>query len=188
MNDAGEAAEDILRLAALAAPEARSVRVYRSPEGAPRLKIYRHGGPVELSDAVPVLENFGFRVIEEVPSPLDDEHRGFVHDFRISSASVADADLCAGDTSVLEGAMAAVLEGHAEDDAFNRLTVEAGMKPGSVVLFRAWFRYLRQAGLSYGLTTVVAALRRPPHVATALVARFEPAPQPPPHGAPPPPL
>src|SRR3546814_16502766 len=65
MNDAEEAAEDILRLAALASPEARSVRVYRSPEGAPRLKIYRLGGPVELSDAVPVLENFGFRVIEE---------------------------------------------------------------------------------------------------------------------------
>src|SRR3546814_4219167 len=42
------------------------------------------------------------------------------------------AYLCAGDTSVLEGAMAAVLEGHAEDDAFNRLIVEAGMKPGSV--------------------------------------------------------
>src|SRR3546814_11117549 len=99
------------------------------------------------SSDLPVLENFGFRVIEEVPSPLDDEHRGFVHDFRISSASVADADLCAGDTSVLEGAMAAVLEGHAEDDAFNRLIVEAGMKPGSGVLFRAWFRYPRQAAL-----------------------------------------
>src|SRR3546814_6297044 len=49
------------------------------------------------------------------------------------------------------------------------------MKPGSVVLFRAWFRYLRQAGLSYGLTTVVDALRRAPKVATALVARFEAA-------------
>src|SRR3546814_8619869 len=71
--------------------------------------------------------------------------------------------------------MAAVLEGHAEDDAFNRLIVEAGMKPGSVVLFRAWLRYLRQAGLSYGLTTVVDALRRAPKVATALVARFEAA-------------
>src|SRR3546814_1941642 len=49
------------------------------------------------------------------------------------------------------------------------------MKPGSVVRFRAWFRYLRQAGLSYGLTTVVDARRRAPKVATALVARFEAA-------------
>ncbi|HVI98852.1 MAG TPA: NAD-glutamate dehydrogenase domain-containing protein [Sphingomonas sp.] len=175
MNDAEEAAEDILRIAALASPEARSVRVYRSQDGAPRLKIYRLGGPVELSDAVPVLENFGFRVIEEVPTALTDEHRGFVHDFRISSASVADADLCAGDTNVLEGAMAAVLEGHAENDAFNRLIVEVGMTPAAVTLFRAWFRYLRQAGLSYGLATVVDALRRAPKVATALIERFEAA-------------
>src|SRR3546814_6320450 len=87
MNDAEEAAEDILRLAALASPEARSVRVYRSPEGAPRLKIYRLGGPVELSDAVPVLENFGFRVIEEVPSPRSEEHTSELQSLmRISSA------------------------------------------------------------------------------------------------------
>ncbi|HEU0066208.1 MAG TPA: NAD-glutamate dehydrogenase domain-containing protein, partial [Sphingomonas sp.] len=34
-------------------------------------------------------------------------------------------------------------------------------------------RYLRQAGLPYGLTTVVDALRRAPAVASALIARFE---------------
>ncbi|MFT2520715.1 hypothetical protein ACMWQB_31435, partial [Escherichia coli] len=47
--------------------------------------------------------------------------------------------------------------------------------PPSVLLFRAWFRYLRQAGLPYGLTTVVDALRRAPAVATALIQRFEAA-------------
>jgi glutamate dehydrogenase len=36
----------------------------------------------------------------------------------------------------------------AENDAFNRLIVEAGLAPASVVLLRAWFRYLRQTGLS----------------------------------------
>ena len=44
--------------------------------------------------------------------------------------------------------------------------------PQSVVLFRAWFRYLRQAGMAYGLATVVDALRRAPNVATALIDRF----------------
>ncbi|MCH2988220.1 NAD-glutamate dehydrogenase, partial [Listeria monocytogenes] len=65
-----------------------------------------------------------------------------------------------------------VLEGKAENDAFNRLIVDAGMAPASVVLFRAWFRYLRQAGLTYGLVTVVDALRRAPKVAAALIERF----------------
>ncbi|MFX5506277.1 hypothetical protein ABTD43_20030, partial [Acinetobacter baumannii] len=69
-----------------------------------------------------------------------------------------------GDFSVLEGAIADVLSGTAENDPFNRLIVDLGMTPGRVLLFRAWFRYLRQAGLTYGLMTVVDALRRAPAV------------------------
>ena len=170
-NDAEEAAADVLRLAELSGTDDRQVRLYRCRRGTPRLKIYRHGGPIALSDAVPVLENFGFRVIEEVPTELEDGNNGFLHDFLISAGN-ADQAICEGDQSVLEGAIAAVLENKAENDAFNRLIVDVGMKPGSVVLFRAWFRYLRQAGLSYGLTTVVDALRRAPAVAAALIDRF----------------
>ncbi|MGN6375635.1 MAG: NAD-glutamate dehydrogenase [Sphingomonas sp.] len=171
-NDADEAAQDILRLASLTSSDDRRVRLYRCRRGTPRLKIYRHGGPIELSEAVPVLENFGFRVIEEVPTELGDGQHGFIHDFLIAAG---DETICDRDSSVLEGAIAAVLEGKAENDQFNRLIVDVAMAPESVVLFRAWFRYLRQAGLSYGLATVVDALRRAPEVAKALIARFEAA-------------
>jgi glutamate dehydrogenase len=40
------------------------VRIYPH-DGKLRIKLYRLGGPLPLSDAVPVFENFGFRVIEE---------------------------------------------------------------------------------------------------------------------------
>ena len=55
-----------------------------------------------------------------------------------------------------------MLEGRSENDAFNQLVVSVGLEPQGVVLLRAWFRYLRQTGLSYGLATVVEALRRAP--------------------------
>ncbi|MGE5721613.1 MAG: NAD-glutamate dehydrogenase domain-containing protein, partial [Sphingomonadales bacterium] len=73
---------------------------------------------------------------------------------------------------VIEAAIAAVLEGHAENDAFNQLLVAAALDPSAVVLFRAWFRYLRQIGLSYSLATAVEALRKAPAVAQGLVALF----------------
>ena len=73
---------------------------------------------------------------------------------------------------MLENAISAVLEGRAENDAFNRLIVDAGLSPASALLFRAWFRYLRQAGLGYSMATVVDALRRAPRVSAALVERF----------------
>ena len=169
-----EAARDILRLATLETPEARSVRLYRDASSV-RLKIYRYGGALALSDAVPVLENFGFRVIEEVPTALADEAEGFVHDFAIQAGPEAAPGALEGNTAVLEAAIADVLQGQAENDAFNRLIVDAGLAPRAVVLFRAWFRYLRQAGLAYSLVTVVDAIRRAPHVAAALIAQFDAA-------------
>ena len=168
-NTPEEAANDILRLARLESADDRQVRLYHPPHAADaRLKIYRLGGALALSDAVPVLENFGFRVVEEVPTPLADEKGGYVHDFAVETASDYDDH-----PTMLEDAIQAVLEGAAENDAFNRLIVDLDMPPSSVVLFRAWFRYLRQAGLSYGLSTVVDALRRAPEVAGALIRRFE---------------
>ena len=165
-NSAEEAARDIDRLARLEGPDDRSVRLYRDDAGAARLKIYRLGGALPLSDAVPVLENFGFRVIEEVPTALTDDQHGFVHDFLVEIGTTPT------DPTVLEDAVQAVLEGKAENDAFNRLIVDAALAPSSVLLFRAWFRYLRQAGSTYSLVTVVDALRRAPKVAAALIDRF----------------
>ena len=166
-----EAAADILRLAGLDGEGARSVRLYPATSGEDRrLKIYKLGTALALSDAVPVLENFGFRVIGELPTRVaGGDEAAHVHDFAVQGGSGI------ADPAVLEGAIAAVLEGAAENDAFNRLIVDAGMAPQSVVLFRAWFRYLRQAGLPYGLITVVDALRRSPALAAALIARFEAA-------------
>ncbi|MFS0773430.1 NAD-glutamate dehydrogenase domain-containing protein [Sphingomonas sp. 1P08PE] len=168
VSTAGEAAADVLRLAALDTDEGRGVRILPAPEGEDRqLKVYKLGGALALSDAVPVLENFGFRVIGELPTRLREASGAFVHDFVVDAVAAQD-----GDPAILEGAITAVLEGRAENDEFNRLIVEVGLAPDAVVLLRAWFRYLRQAGLPYGLTTVVDALRRAPAVARALIERF----------------
>ena len=167
-NPPEEAARDIVRIAGLSDAQARSVRIYPH-DGKLRIKLYRLGGPLPLSDAVPVFENFGFRVIEEVPTALAGDADGYIHDFEVE---LPGGGPLKGETQVVEDAIAAVLELRAENDAFNRLIVEAGLAPASVVLLRAWFRYLRQTGLSYGLVTVVEALRRAPAVATALVDRF----------------
>ncbi len=165
---AAEAAADVLRLSALDTPDARGVRILpdAGEDENRQLKIYKLGGALPLSDAVPVLENFGFRVIGELPTRLNEASNGFVHGFVVADGGAE------GDPAVLEGAIAAVLEGKAENDAFNRLIVDVGLAPDAVVLLRAWFRYLRQAGLTYGLATVVDALRRAPDVARALIDRF----------------
>ncbi|MBX9886006.1 MAG: NAD-glutamate dehydrogenase, partial [Novosphingobium sp.] len=81
-----EAAGDIrvLRALTLAGAPRRAVRLHRLPgEEGLRLKLYQREGAIVLSDAVPVLENFGFRVLEEVPTALDKGRLGFIHDFLV---------------------------------------------------------------------------------------------------------
>jgi glutamate dehydrogenase len=173
-TDATEAAQDVLRICDLESAHARDARLYRKEGDAPnalRLKTYRLAEVIPLSEAVPVFENFGFRVLEEVPTALDGGRLGYIHDFTLEMEGEVDSVL--ERARLVERAIAAVLEGHAENDPFNELLVAAGLKPRDVVLFRAWFRYLRQTGLSYSLVTVVDALRRAPDVARGLIALFD---------------
>jgi glutamate dehydrogenase len=165
-----EAAEDIQRLHLLGPEHPLEARLFRMA-GALRLKLYSRA-PLILSDAVPALENFGFRVIEEIPTNLSGESSGHIHDFGVSLSSEAEVTALMGNRDGVERAIAGVIGGAVENDRFNLLMVSSGLDAQAVVLLRALFRYLRQTGMAYGLLTVVEALRRWPAVTRALVALF----------------
>jgi glutamate dehydrogenase len=139
---AAEAAEDILRLSRLGDHDERSVRLYRArtDKGAElHLKAYRRSSLIALSDAVPVLEHFGFRVIDENPTTLDNGH-GHIHNFHLSLPGSDALDSILLRSATIEAAIAQVLSGQAEDDEFNQLVLLAGLEPRAVVWLRAWFR------------------------------------------------
>jgi glutamate dehydrogenase len=169
-----EGAADMLRLSALSSESDRDVRISRvesDPERQLRLKTYRKSDLIPLSEAVPVLENFGFRVLEEFPTALAGGI-GYIHDFRVEIGPEADLHLLLERKDEIERAIANVLCGVAEDDEFNQLVLYAGLNTQAVVWLRAWFRYLRQTGSSFGLVTIVDALRRAPNATRALVGQF----------------
>ena len=171
---AAEAANDVLLLSTLETDAGRAVDITRRDGDAPnqlRLKIYRLGQIIALSDAVPVLENFGLRVIEEFPFDLAGGRLGWIHDFllEIPAGVTLDEDRI---HSCVEPALQAVLLGVQENDGFNALVVAAGLNAEAVNWLRAYFRYLRQTGVTYGLQTVVDALRRYPVLACDLVSLF----------------
>ena len=169
-----EGAADILRLCDLDDDLARNVRIFRTDTDGPgqlRLKMYRQGALIPLSEAVPVLENFGFRVLEEMPTVLSGGN-GYIHDFRVEIGGEADIDAILARSGPIEDAIAGVLGGASEDDEFNQLVLFAGLEMQAVVWLRAWFRYLRQTGSSFGLVTIVDALRRAPAATRALIGLF----------------
>ncbi|MEL7189516.1 MAG: NAD-glutamate dehydrogenase domain-containing protein [Pseudomonadota bacterium] len=177
---ASEAALDIARLRNLSAgdgtsPEHRDARLYRlenDPEDQLRLKIAHLSGSLVLSDAVPALENFGFRVLSERNIALDQGELGTLHDFRLALAPGLDGAKLLARTATIESAIAEVLNGLAEDEPFNRLVIEAELSARKAMWLRAIYRYLRQTGISYTIYTVVDALSAAPAVTKAIIDLF----------------
>lgn len=172
---AEEAATDILHLFSLERGGTRSARLYRLDGDADnllRLKIYHLGGALPLSDAVPTLENFGFTVLEELPTPLDDGRLGYIHDFQLIAENGSQCGDLIARADEIQRAITNVLDGLSENDNFNKLITATGIDAESTIWFRAWFRYLRQTGLSYGLVTVVEALSEAPEVTGAMINLF----------------
>ncbi len=175
---AAEAALDITELRAIALsddPQARTCRLYKlahDPIGDLRLKIYHTSGEMPLSDAVPALENFGFRVLSEMPTRLTDRELGTIHEFTLELPPGVAADNLMERADVIETAIADVLNGRSEDDPFNRLVTGGGLDAKEAVWLRAIYRYLRQTGITFTIYTVVDALRRAPAVTQAMIDLF----------------
>ena len=171
---ADDAAADVLRLDTLKDECQRSIRLYRlanDPAEQLRLKLYKRGDLVPLSDVVPVLEYFGFTVLKETPTLLPDVGAN-IYEFSLVMADGSAAARLAERSSIIEEAIDSVLRGEAENDSFNQLIISAGLSPKAVVWLRAWFRYTRQIGVAYSLVTVVDALGRAPAATKALVNLF----------------
>ena len=182
---AGEAALDIARLIRLPVDNgitARDVRLYAragAAAGELRLKVYQWGGALPLSDAVPALENFGFRVLSEVLTQLSGDDGGAIHDFVLGLPPALDPEALLARAAPVEAAIRAVLTGEAENDLFNRLVTAVALSAQEAEWLRAMYRYLRQASIAYTINTVVDALAAAPAVTRALVellrCRHDPA-------------
>jgi glutamate dehydrogenase len=175
---AAEAARDIERLRLIDSDDdspQRGVRLYHLDKDADeglRLKIYHGKGVMALSDAVPALENFGFRVVKEVPTELQPATLGAIHEFTLSLNDGESAAALLDRAAPIEQAIADVLNGKAEDDPFNRLVISTALAACEANWLRAFYRYLRQTGMSFTIYPVVDALAHAPDVTRALIKLF----------------
>ena len=167
---------DIRRLEALLSGDpgdGLAIHLYRPHETidpAPRLKLYRHGDPLTLSDVLPLLENMGTRVIDERPYEIRpaDADPVWIYDFGLHPDALAGLDV-AEVRERFQETLAAVWRGEMENDRFNRLVLRAGLRGRDVTVLRAYVKYLRQVGTTFSLDYMAATLVGNPDVASRLV-------------------
>ncbi|RUT29480.1 NAD-glutamate dehydrogenase [Arsenicitalea aurantiaca] len=137
------------------------------------IRFYQRGEAIPLSARVPMLEAFGFAVIDEqtyTVTPRSGEPY-FLHDMSIEPPEGVAVDV-GEDADRIESAILAVWHGGAESDGLNRLVVAGRMAWRDVAILRALARYLRQIGLTYTRAYVAQVLGGQAVAANALVALF----------------
>jgi len=143
-------------------------------DGGLSLKVYHEGTAIPLSERVPVLENFGFQVIDErtyTLVPRDGVER-YLHDM-VLDLGEGDREEVLGRAAAIEAGLSAVWRGDAESDQLNSLVTLAGLDWNEAALLRALSRYLRQIGISYSQRYLARVLVTQKRAAQALVALFE---------------
>jgi glutamate dehydrogenase len=139
-----------------------------------RVRLYKVGGKVELSDFVPTLESLGLRVVEEWPTTLLGEPGAerYLHDFGVLGSDHRPLDV-AGTGERIAGCIAAVWRGECESDSLNRLVVTAGLDWRQVQVLRAYRKYHHRVNASFPVEYKNDAFAAHPHIANALLRLFE---------------
>src|SRR3954452_13908124 len=94
---------------------------------------------------MPMLEDLGLRVIEEISTRLHVDDGIWVQEFRVLGPGERALDLGDVGDRVAE-AIAAVYRGDAESDPLNRLVITAGLDRSQVAILRAYRKYRQRLG------------------------------------------
>ncbi|WP_272477050.1 NAD-glutamate dehydrogenase [Baekduia alba] len=174
------AAEDVDRFEALATGRAGFLVGLQDERGAggngltrrTRVAFYRRGPKIELSQATPMLEHLGLRVIEEVPARLHGDDELWLQAFGVLGEG--DRPLALGDVAgrVAES-LEAVWRGETESDSLNRLVVSGGLRWPQVQVLRAYRRYRQRIGSRYTESFQNDVIAANPEITAKQIRLFE---------------
>ncbi|MDR5876435.1 NAD-glutamate dehydrogenase [Halomonas sp. CUBES01] len=166
---------DIQHLLMLDSGDNLSLSLYRPLEeqgGGVNLKLFHRDTQIPLSDVLPMMENLGLRVIGERPYDINGpQQRYWIHDFELehSGAEVSLSDM----RETFSEAFKRIWAGEADNDAFNRLIIGAGLDWREVAMLRGYARYLKQIRFGMSQHYIATTLANYPAITQALVELFQ---------------
>ena len=150
-------------------------RAAGAPQTRVSLRIVKAGDPVAISDLLPMMENFGLRVLSERPwrIALPDLAGGAsIQDFELEHAAGLPLSLEAVEPRFV-AACIATWRGELENDGFHRLLLPTSLDARQIVVLRACGRYLLQTGLPFSQAYMERVLAGHAALAADLLRLFE---------------
>ena len=164
---------DLGRLEALGSEDGIDLSLYQQMDagrGEARLKVFRIGAPLSLSEILPMLSSMGVEVVDERPYQLEGLDRPtFIYEFGLRYGSAVPS--LARD--LFQDALRAVWDGFNEIDGFNALVLGAGLTWRQATVLRAYAKYMRQGNSPFALDYIEEALRNNVDITKLLVQLFE---------------
>jgi glutamate dehydrogenase len=141
-----------------------------------RLKVFHLNKQIVLSDAMPILENMGLRVISEIPyevKPADKDCSIWIHDFLLETPGVEGFVSIEAVKKYFERAFEKAWYKEVEDDELNQLVLGATANWHEIMILRAYVRYIKQLGFPFSLSYIAQALTAHPKAASVLICMFK---------------
>jgi glutamate dehydrogenase len=137
-----------------------------------RIRVYRRGTAMALSELLPLLDHLGFVALDEQPYTFRVD-RTRVHLYDIGVRAPEGCTIDSRRRRDVIDAFVGLVGGAVESDGFNRLVVVAGLDARDVAMIRAYAKYLRQIGFASSQQYIEATLARHPRLVTQLVELFK---------------
>ena len=138
-----------------------------------RLKLFSLDEPLHLSDVLPMLENFGLRIVGERPYELilEEGHSAWVLDFQMLHTGENDFDINEVQDT-FQNAFAQVWAKELEDDGFNKLLLATNLTGRKITILRAYAKYMRQIGSTFNQSYIEETMGRYPEIANLIIELF----------------
>ncbi|MBS0271317.1 MAG: NAD-glutamate dehydrogenase [Proteobacteria bacterium] len=138
-----------------------------------KFKLYSLEGPVSLSDILPVLENMGLSVLNEIPFVirLSETEKVWIHDLEMLNRDGGAIDLAHIRNNFLEG-FSRIWRGEVENDGFNRLILCANFDWRECQLIRSYAKYIRQLNVTFSQAYMEEVLAKYPHICQFILKLF----------------
>ncbi|GAB3772967.1 glutamate dehydrogenase [Nocardioides ginsengisegetis] len=138
--------------------------------GEARLKVFRRGPALSLSQILPMLSSMGVEVVDERPYELDGlDQPTYIYEFGLRYGHAMPAHA----RELFQDALRAVWDGYNEIDGFNALVLGAGLTWRQATVLRAYAKYMKQGNSPFALDYIEDALRNNVDITRMLVQLFE---------------
>ncbi|ALG67762.1 NAD-glutamate dehydrogenase [Beggiatoa leptomitoformis] len=159
------AAHDAEKLERLRAGEPLVMHLYKPLEALDnslRFKLFHLDKHISLSDVLPMLENMGVKVISEDAYEIHlaaepTQPTMWIQDFGLTHMPSVTIDIKQLNQAFQE-TFKRVWQGDIENDGFNRLVLHPELNWRDIVTFRAYYKYIRQAGSSFSQSYIEQTL------------------------------